>query len=113
MIILHRAYFPLYFADSIIFSRQLISKGIDAGGTADNITEHSLGIRGEATGPWIPTFPTSFSCVSFSSLLSDVGKLLNVQGLCELTCDGFMARGGSGCGRVPATKGDEISQYRY
>lgn len=44
-------FFPLHYADRIIFARQLISKGSDTGGTADNITENTLSIRGDTTAP--------------------------------------------------------------
>lgn len=44
-------FFPLHYADSIIFARQLISKGSDAGGTADNVTENMLSIRGDTAAP--------------------------------------------------------------
>lgn len=74
-----------------------------AGGTADKIAENLLSNRGDVTVPCIPSF-ASFCCIPSSGLLSDFGKLLNLQGLCVLPVLVSMARGGAGCGHVPVTK---------
>lgn len=103
VVISHRAYVPLCFADSSIFSRQLISKGSEAGGTADKIAENLLRIRGDITAPRVPSF-ASVCCIPSSGLLSDLGKLLTLQGLCVLPVLVSRTRGGAGWGHVPATK---------
>ena len=98
--ILHWAYFPLHFADGIVFAMQLINKRKDARGTANKIPENLLSLRGDSTASWA-FFPFAiFSCIPCSGLMPYIRKLLDSQrGSVRLPAPIAMARGDSGPGK--------------
>lgn len=75
---------PYILLTALFFARQLINTRSDAEVPADKITENLLSIRGDTTAPWVPTF-AGFTCIFSSGLSPGFGKLLNIQGLCELS----------------------------